>query len=261
MFVAEWQLQRGSGRPMTIAIVDDSPEAQFLYPEFELAKAVLERHGFDTLIADASALVASDNGLSIGGRSIDLIYNRLVDFGLEESRHAALRAAYTRGDVVVTPNPRIHALFADKRNLTVLSDPVRLAAWGLTDKLCDALDAAVPKTVVVSPINVEALWAERRLWFFKPARGHGSKAAYRGDKITRKVWADIVAGEYVAQAFAAPSGRSVDVDGQTSALKADIRLYTYGGKILLSAARLYQGQTTNMRTPGGGFAPVLEVGA
>jgi hypothetical protein len=27
--------------------------------------------------------------------------------------------------------------------------------------------------------------------------------------------------------------------------------------MLLAAARLYQGQTTNMRTPGGGFAPVL----
>jgi len=36
-------------------------------------------------------------------------------------------------------------------------------------------------------------------------------------------------------------------------------VYTFDGTILLSAARLYQGQTTNMRTPGGGFAPVLEV--
>jgi hypothetical protein len=27
--------------------------------------------------------------------------------------------------------------------------------------------------------------------------------------------------------------------------------------VQLLAARLYQGQTTNMRTPGGGFAPVL----
>jgi hypothetical protein len=39
--------------------------------------------------------------------------------------------------------------------------------------------------------------------------------------------------------------------------KSDIRLFTYDGRILLSAARLYQGQTTNFRTPGGGFAPVL----
>jgi len=27
--------------------------------------------------------------------------------------------------------------------------------------------------------------------------------------------------------------------------------------VLLYAARMYQGQTTNFRTPGGGFAPVF----
>jgi len=41
--------------------------------------------------------------------------------------------------------------------------------------------------------------------------------------------------------------------------KTDIRLYTYDGQILLTAARLYQGQTTNFRTPGGGFAPVFVI--
>jgi hypothetical protein len=44
-------------------------------------------------------------------------------------------------------------------------------------------------------------------------------------------------------------------------LKVDVRLYTFGGIVLLFAARLYRGQTTNMRTPGGGFAPLLEVRA
>ena len=31
----------------------------------------------------------------------------------------------------------------------------------------------------------------------------------------------------------------------------------YGSKEQLLAARLFQGQTTNFRTPGGGFAPVI----
>ena len=42
-------------------------------------------------------------------------------------------------------------------------------------------------------------------------------------------------------------------------LKFDIRLYTYDGKVQWTAARLYQGQTTNFRTPGGGFAPVYSI--
>ena len=41
-------------------------------------------------------------------------------------------------------------------------------------------------------------------------------------------------------------------------LKFDLRDYTYDGSVQWVAARLYQGQTTNFRTPGGGFAPVYE---
>jgi hypothetical protein len=259
MFVAEWRRQRGSGRPTTIAIVDDSPENQFLFPEFRLANALLAEHGFESVIADAKDLLFDGKALLFGNRPIDLVYNRLVDFSLDEPRHAALRAAYVGGHVVLTPNPRAHALLADKRNLTLLSGTNRLRQWGLAENHLEVLRTSVPSTVIVSPGNADALWQDRRHLFFKPARGYGSKAAYRGDKVTRKVWADIIAGEYVAQSYAAPGLRSVQLDEIRAELKVDLRLYTFAGTILLTAARLYQGQTTNMRTPGGGFAPVLEV--
>ena len=42
-------------------------------------------------------------------------------------------------------------------------------------------------------------------------------------------------------------------------LKLDVRSYAYDGKTILLAARMYQGQTTNFRTSGGGFAPVYTV--
>jgi hypothetical protein len=261
MFIDEWRRQRGSGRPTMIAIVDDAPEEQYLFPEFRLAKTLLEKNGFETVIADAKELLLDGKTLLFNGCPIDLVYNRLVDFALEEPRHAALQAAYVRGNVVVTPNPRAHALFADKRNLTLLSDADRLEHWGLAQNHLDVLSASVPTTVIVSPDNVDALWRDRRNLFFKPARGHGSKAAYRGDKVTRKAWAEIVGGEYVAQSYAAPGTRGVQLAETRAELKVDLRLYTFAGTVLLAAARLYQGQTTNMRTPGGGFAPVLEVGA
>lgn len=242
-----------------IAIVDDAPGEQYLMPEFRLAKALLEEHGFEAVIADADELLFDRRALMFQGRPVDLVYNRLVDFALEEPRHAALQAAYVGGNVVVTPNPRAHALFADKRNLTLFSDADRLKRWGLAQNHLDVLRAAVPATVIVSSDNADGIWQDRRNLFFKPARGHGSKAAYRGDKVTRKVWAEILAREYVAQAYAAPGTRNVRLDEGRAELKIDVRLYTYAGATLLAAARLYQGQTTNMRTPGGGFAPVLEV--
>jgi hypothetical protein len=260
MFIDEWRLQRGNGRLGLVAVVDDAPELQHLYPEFQLAKAILEENGIETIIADAGQLSLVGRALTFHGRSIDLIYNRLVDFTLDEPRHTALRKAYLDGVVVVTPNPRVHALFADKRNLALLSEFDRLKQWGLSTNRVAALQAGVLKTVVVSADNAKELWRGRDRLFFKPARGYGSKAAYRGDKVTRRVWSEITNAEYVAQAYAPPSIRGIAHDGVRSELKVDVRLYTYAGSVLLAAARLYRGQTTNMRTAGGGFAPVLGVG-
>jgi hypothetical protein len=261
MFGDEWTHQRKSGMPRTIAIVDDAPKDQHLYPEFLLAKTILDSHGVQTWIADPDELHFDGDRLTLAGRPIDLVYNRLVDFALGRPEHDTLRAAYVAGAVVVTPNPHVHALLADKRNLALLSDAERLRRWGLPSEHIAVLEGGVPRTVAVTERNAEDLWGRRRQLFFKPAGGHGSKAAYRGDKLTRKVWAQILQADYVAQAYAPPSERGVAVDGLRTDLKVDVRLYTYASSILLAAARLYQGQTTNMRTLGGGFAPVLTIAA
>jgi hypothetical protein len=259
MFISEWQRQRGAGRPATIAIVDDDPDGQFMFPEFALARSLLEARDITTVIVDPAALRFDGSRLWFGDIAIDLVYNRLVDFALAEQRHDALRAAYESGSVVVTPNPHNHAFLADKRNLMLFSDPGLLETWELAAEHQQILAAAVPATVIVDAGNADHLWADRRNQFFKPAGGHGSKAAYRGEKVTRKVWADILQGGYVAQVYAPPSGRIIVQDGMPVEFKLDVRLYTYAGATLLAAARLYQGQTTNMRTPGGGFAPVLRI--
>jgi len=256
MFRSEFVRQRSGGSLRRMAIVDDRPTEQYLYPEFVLAKQVLRRHGIEAMIADASNLRYENGKLMLDGIEIDLVYNRLVDFALERPEHTALRAAYQDGAVVVTPNPHNHALLADKRNLTLLSRPAAMAAFGLPSDLRMRL-AGIPKTTMVTPGNADRLWVERNGLFFKPASGHGSKAVYRGDKVTRSVWQDIARGGYVAQAFTPPSRRMIQVDGALTSRKMDVRLYTYRGDLLLVAARLYQGQATNFRTPGGGVAAGL----
>jgi len=258
MVEAEWRTQRGGGRPATVAIVDDEPAQQHLYPEFVIASRMLERHGIETIIADPRSLALDSGRLQSNGRPVDFVYNRLVDFSLAEDHHSVLRDAYVDDLAVISPNPRVHALFADKRNLTLLSDADLLRSWSTPEREIEAL-AAVPVTRRISTTNAESLWRERKHWFFKPAQGYASKAAYRGDKITTRVWKDILSAEYVAQTFAPPSSRAITLDGVRAEHKADVRLYTYDGEVLLAAARLYQGQTTNLRTPGGGFAPVFIV--
>jgi hypothetical protein len=258
MFHREWKRQ-GIGRPLRrAAIVDESPEAQYLYPEFLLAQSLMRKSGVDAVIADPTQLQYSNGALAVGGQRIDLVYNRLVDFAFEQPANAALKLAYTEGAVAVTPNPHSHALLADKRNLTVLSDPQALADLGVPPDLRTAL-AGIPRTVLVSDDNADELWQRRKTLFFKPARGHGSKAVYRGSKLTRGVWQQIVHGDYVAQDFAVPGERVMRVDDVDVVRKMDVRLYAYGAETLLVAARLYQGQATNFRTPGGGFAPVFKI--
>ena len=191
------------------------------------------------------------------GEPVDLIYNRLTDFALDATVNADLRAVFEAGGVVLTPHPHAHALYADKRNLMLLSDAAALRDLGVAEETQRNLLAGVPLTVAVSPEQAGRFWSERKRWFFKPPAGFGSRAAYRGDKLTKRVFEEILHGGYIAQEIAPPSEHLVMVGDGEQRMKADIRCFVYDRRIQLVAARLYQGQTTNFRTPGGGFAPVF----
>jgi hypothetical protein len=261
MFREEWRRQ-GRGSPLrSIAIVDEQPAEQYLYPEFLLFQRLFERHGIEAMIADVRELDSREGTLWAGGRRVDLVYNRLTDFGLDQPASAALRRAWLEDTAVVTPHPRAHALYADKRNLTLLGDPVLLANWGVPSATVELLAAGVPRTVVVDPAHAADLWQRRRRLFFKPAGGFGSRGSYRGEKLTRKVFEDILRGDYVAQEYAPPGERLLRDAHAPVTLKVDLRNFVYAEKVQLIAARLYQGQTTNFRTPGGGFAPLFYPGS
>lgn len=260
IFQCEWRLNDKEAPLRSLAIVDEAPAQQYLYPEFLLYQQLFRRHGVEVTICDPGELERRNGQLWHQGRPIDFIYNRLTDFALEQPAHAALQLAYLASEVVVSPHPHAHALFADKRNLTLLCDALFLRQTGISEDIVSTLLTSIPHTEIVTAENKDELWARRRTLFFKPAAGYGSKATYRGDKITKRVWAEISAGSYVAQALVAPSVRHVADGPKATFLKADIRNYAYRGSVILVAARLYQGQTTNFRTPGGGFAPVFTEG-
>ena len=259
MFKQEWRRQSATSMPSRIAIIDDDPKAQFMFPEFQLALQLLQSKGIDTVILDPSKLDYVDGILTAYGQKIDMIYNRLVDFAFEDPNHALLKKAYLDGAVVVTPNPHVHAMLANKRNLTLLSDSQTLRSWGLNDAAAEYLKKSIPITKMVTKDDAAELWHTRRQLFFKPVAGYGSKGVYRGSKITRRVFESILNEDYIAQTFIPATERSMKIDDTVATRKVDIRLYTYGGQLLLSAARIYQGQVTNFRTPGGGFAPVFQV--
>ena len=256
MFREEWRRQRGEVPLRTIAIVDDYPTEQFLYGEFLLCQAMFHRAGYDARVLAPQTLIEHGGRLFDGETAIDLVYNRLTDFHLEQAGNIALRSAYEAGGVVVTPHPRAHAMYADKRLLELLSDGEWLARNEVPDSTRETLLAGIPRTEVLDATSRTRLWHDRAALFFKPVRGFGSVDVHRGDELSDEMWTAMCDGEFVAQRLVPPGTRTLDVAGEPVLLKVDLRAYAYEGEVQLVAARLYQGQATNLRTVSGGFAPV-----
>ena len=249
---------RGAGKlPQFAAIVDESPAAQHLHPEFRLFAERLRGLGVEAAILDPRDIEGGAAGVFSAGRRIDLVYNRLTDFWLAAGHLAALRAAWLADAVVLTPHPHGYALHADKRNLARLCDEDFLAGIGVPSATREVLRVGVPRTRIVHPADAEALWRDRDRLFFKPAGSHAGRGAYAGAKLTRAVFARLLEEDYVAQEVVPPTLRRTVVEGVATALKIDLRCYVYRGAVQLVAARLYRGQTTNFRLPGSGFAAVL----
>jgi hypothetical protein len=257
MFRDELRTQNPGLELRRVVVVDENPGEQYLSPEFTLFKRMFQHHGIDATIAGPEMFTLEKGQLLVDGKPVDLVYNRLTDFYLQSPSCSVLNRAYRDAAVVVTPSPYTHALYANKRNLTVLCDEDRLGKLGVDASIITTLVRGVPKTELVTPENADALWSERKRLFFKPNWGFGSRGTYKGSKLTRKTWDSILNANYIAQALVVPSERLVVRDGNEQALKLDVRCYTYSGEIQLLGARMYRGQTTNFRTDGGGLAAVF----
>jgi hypothetical protein len=258
-FLAEYEAVRGAGaRPRRIVIADEAPERQFLRAEFELMSALFERAGSEARICDTGELARrGDGALALGDDAVDLVYLRDTDFTLAEPRSRALRAAYLERAVVVTPAPREYHLLADKRRLAILSSQTALEGLGVARDDAGFLAGVVPETRLLAELDPEAVWRERRAWVFKPAGSFGSRAVYRGDKISRRRFEAVLSEPgYLAQRHVEPGEVEVETSAGAQAMKFDVRAYAYRGEILLLGARVYQGQVTNLRSPGGGFSAI-----
>jgi len=240
-------------RPRSIVILDEKPQEQFLYREMQAFAELFREWGVDTWIADPGELSAGDEGVYIVGRRVDMVYNRHCDFYLESAPLAGLRAAYRARTVCLTPNPFIYGLLADKQRLIRWADSAWLSELGLTPQEVRLLTSAVPESRMLADCERESLWRDRNRWVFKPVDRFGSRGVLLGRKISRARFATLPPAATLVQREVPPSET---LQGDGSSMKTDFRLYAYRNRVLGLTARLYQGQVTNLRTPGGGFAPV-----
>lgn len=258
-FRAELSAVRGAGAVLrSVAIVDERPSEQFLHPEMQLFCELFARQGIEARICDTADLERSaDGGVELEGVPIDLVYLRDTDFQLTSPRTTTLREAWLDDRVVVTPTPREHHLLANKQRLEIFSSQPALLDLGLTPEDAAFLSAVVPETRRLSAMTFDEAWTTRRSWVFKPASAYGSKAVYRGDKISKRKLDEIYTeGGFLAQRRVDPGTIPVETPEGQREMKFDVRAYVYREQIFLLGARVYQGQVTNMRSPGGGFSAI-----
>ncbi len=245
MFRNEYNKKGGHTEELkTVVIMDENIEAQFLYPEMLICKQILEKDGIHVIMADPKDIEVKGTVAYLKGIKIDLIYNRNTDFYFENKENEKFLQILKDNKTVISPSPEDHLVFADKKNLVALSQD-------------ENLKSIIPQTILINADNQETLWSNRKSFFFKPLNGYGGKGSYNGNGLTKKMWANILMSQYVAQEIIVPNRKLMKIDGKQNFFKFDIRAYTYNGEVLLVASRVYQGQTTNFRTKNGGFMPVF----
>jgi hypothetical protein len=254
-FAAEMQAQSGErlARPRRIAIVDETPEQQFLYPEMEAFAELFRERGISAAVVGPQSLEASAQGVFLLGERIDLVYNRHCDFYLETPALAGLKAAYLGRAVCLTPNPFTYALLADKRRLPLWHAAPLQQACGLTESEQALLREIIPECLLLAGADREQLWRERDKWVFKPVDRFGSRGVLVGEKMTRGRFDQLDPATTLVQRRVPPSLTGVPGFGE---MKTDLRLFAYRDQVFGVTARLYRGQVTNLRTEGGGFAVV-----
>lgn len=240
----------------TVAIMDENPETQYLYPDMVICKNILEKNGIRAFIVDSKDLEIVAGTALYNGTPIDLVYNRLTDFYFKNEENKKFLPLLENTTTVISPNSNDYVLFADKANLLNLQN-VDVYTDVLSENEIHTLKNTLLETLPVTKDNEEHLWGNRKRYFFKPLNGFGGRGAYNGKGLTKKVWEYITNNSYIAQETIPANTKNKQMDGKEESFKFDIRAYTYQGEILLLGARVYQGQTTNFRTLGGGFGSVF----
>ncbi len=217
------EFQKTSGK---VNIIDYKYKEQNSYVEFLMFKKLFQIWGFQTELCNPEDF-----------ESADFIYNRLTDFYLAEPYSKKIKEAYLSRKTIVTPNPHEYDLLANKLRLKIFSES--------TSPVAQFVPTVKPFTDFKT---AEELWSERKKYFFKPIESYGSRGAFKGESISRKLFNEIFTKNYIAQEYVKPP--------IWNEYKWDLRFYAYKDEIQLTAARLYKGQTTNFQEEGSGIATV-----
>jgi hypothetical protein len=256
-FIEEFQRLGLEGSPH-IAIIDEAPSAQKMFPEFLLYKSLFEKWGYTASIHDYIDLTYRNGALFAVEKKIDFIYNRYCDFTLSDPSSEELRRAYLGGACGFSPNPKEYVLLADKGRLVQMSGDGWLETLSTSDISIGAIrNVLLPTWHAGEFADASEVWQKRKQLFFKPPQSYGGKGAYRGRSISRKVFNRVMSEDTLIQQYVPAPKITFGSDETSADWKYDLRAYAYGGEVQMLAARIYQGQITNFNQAYGGYCPIF----
>lgn len=236
MFKKENQL--AGNKDLKICIVDEKPDQQRLYVEFLIYQSLFKKHGISCTLADINEIEQL--------KSSSLVYNRYTDFYLDTPQSQKIRKAFNANEIQLSPNPYEYFLLADKE---------RFIDWTAQNEV--EKPTSLLATYDLGTSDKDMIWSNRKNLFFKPKNAYGGKQTYKGASVSRKIFDEVSNSQFIAQQISPAPEIEVEFKGAKTKMKYDLRCYAYQDQLQLITARLYQGQTTNLRTEGGGFACIV----
>lgn len=240
-----------------LLVMDENPEQQNMWAEFQMYKSLLEDElSVTCAIADPQDLTVDGDGqISFEERPVAAIYNRFCDFYLETN--SSLAKAFQCEKTRISPHPWGYALLADKTRF-LMWDKNFFEQLATREGLrLPHLQSALLEVKKFSDFaDADELWSRRGRYFFKPPNSYGGKSVYKGKSISRSTFQRIYNDDYLAQEAAPAPEITLNHEGADHTFKYDLRFYFFADHVQLAVARLYQGQLTNLQTQFGGLTPI-----
>ena len=254
------------------------------WSEFEILEERFEKMGIAVVLADPRELEFDGKRLAAKGRTIDLLYRRVLinDIVARPSECEALVKAYTAGAVCVANNfrckiPHVKAFFAvltDGRNAKFFSDEER-----------ELIHRHVPWTRVVDDVKTEYdgepvellkhIREHQKELVMKPSDEYGGKGVTLGWEVDKKHWENAIEGALPGGKLAKESGAWIVQERipmrrgvfpyigkgnkvQFKNMLVDFAPYLFRGRVAGFLTRLSATSLANV-TSGGGQIPSFRV--
>ncbi len=244
--------------PSCVVIADHQIKKQKRYIEFLMYRDWINSWGWPCQLHEISTLDWHPNKkwlITQNQKKVDMIYNRCTDFYLKN--YLNIKKVFLNSQCCISPNPLEYLLLADKQRLCEWCNVDFLNQLNLKPSEQKLIKSILPFTGLISPLLFEQLWVKRKEFFFKPLRKHGGKDVYSGETLTKKTFNKLIQQLGVYQKNI-PSGIvKSNRHNSDRKWKYNIRAYVYKDQVQHLTARVYQGQISNYRILGSGFASVV----